>query len=227
MVGISCVGIGGSVEGSNALDNGDASHVAVGISMSDSSVVAHCNCENNTGTGIALGNGGRVFDCTVSKNGAGGLAGGIAGGTVIEISDCTIWSNTGAGLVLGDHAQVTRVHVNNSTTDGIVVHSLAVVRECTPDFQTAGVGIRVTGSQNRIEANNVTRNSTGILVNGTENVIIRNTASNTTANYNFVAGNRYGPIIDLTSAGTPAVTGTGNSAAGTTLSADPWANFAY
>jgi hypothetical protein len=227
VVGINCDAIGGSVEGSSANANGDANHVAAGIVMTDSSVVAHCNCETNTGTGIMVGNGGRVFDCTVSKNGSGGAAGGILGGTVVEISDCTIWSNFGAGLTLGDHAQVTRVHVNNSSSDGIVVHSLAVVRECTPDFQTAGVGIKVTGSQNRIEANNVTRNVTGIQVTGTENVIIRNTASNTTANYSFVAGNRYGPILDLTSSGTPAVTGTGNSAAGTTLTTDPWANFAY
>jgi hypothetical protein len=44
-------------------------------------------------------------------------------------------------------------------------------------------------------------------------------------NYNIVAGNRYGPIIDITSNAT--IPGLGNSAVSTLATTDPWANFVY
>ena len=50
-------------------------------------------------------------------------------------------------------------------------------------------------------------------------------ASVNTTNYDIVANNRYGPIIDITAGGQPAVSG--DSAASTVATTDPWANFSY
>ena len=57
-------------------------------------------------------------------------------------------------------------------------------------------GIRVIGSGNRIDGNNVTSNAYyGIDVIGAGNIIVRNTASgNTISNYHFAAGNDIGTI---------------------------------
>ena len=85
--------------------------------------------------------------------------------------------------------------------------------------------IHVTGNDNRIEGNNVANNDRGIDVDLGGNIIIKNTASGNGANYDIVADNRYGPIIDITALGAPAATG--SSAAGTLASSDPWANFSY
>jgi parallel beta-helix repeat protein len=88
-----------------------------------------------------------------------------------------------------------------------------------------GAGIHATGSDNRIEGNKCTRADRGIDVDGTGSIIIKNTCSGNTTNYSIVANNRYGPIINITAGGTAAVSG--NSAADTSGTTHPWANFAY
>ena len=57
------------------------------------------------------------------------------------------------------------------------------------------------------------------------NLIIKNSARANGTNYNFVASNDYGPIINLTGGGGAGVSG--NSAVSTLATTDPWANFAY
>ena len=62
---------------------------------------------------------------------------------------------------------------------------------------------------------------------GTANMILKNTASGNTTNYDIAADNRYGQIVDLTATGvSPAVTG--SSATGTlSVTTHPWANFSH
>jgi parallel beta-helix repeat protein len=91
-----------------------------------------------------------------------------------------------------------------------------------------GAGIHCTtggGTSNRIEGNNVTDNDRGIDVDSTGNLILRNSASDNTTNYEIAADNRYGPIEDITAGGTAAVSG--SSAPGTASSSNPWTNFSY
>jgi parallel beta-helix repeat protein len=88
-----------------------------------------------------------------------------------------------------------------------------------------GAGIRVNGVDCRIEGNNCSNSDRGIDVDNTGNMIICNTCSGNLLNYDLVAGNRYGPIINLTAGGTAAVAG--SSAADTTNTTHPWANFAH
>jgi parallel beta-helix repeat protein len=88
-----------------------------------------------------------------------------------------------------------------------------------------GAGILATVGDNRIEGNNCAGNDRGIDVDGSGNIIIGNTCSGNSTNYDIVANNRYGPIVNITASGTAAVSG--NSAASTVTTTDPWANFAY
>jgi parallel beta-helix repeat protein len=80
----------------------------------------------------------------------------------------------------------------------------------------------VLNSGSRIEGNNLTYNVWGIRVVETGNIIVGNTAKNTT-NYSIVAGNRVGTIV------VPPLSGAinGNSGAAGTGATDPWSNIAY
>lgn len=65
----------------------------------------------------------------------------------------------------------------------------------------------------------------GIEVDAIRNLIIRNSASTNTTNYEFVANNVFGAILDQTAPASAAVSG--NSAASSAGTTDPWANISY
>ena len=88
-----------------------------------------------------------------------------------------------------------------------------------------GAGIHATGGDNRIEGNNCTGADRGIDVDAAGNIVIKNTCSGNTTNWDIVANNVYGPIIDRTAPASPAVSG--NSAASSLGSTDSNANFTY
>jgi parallel beta-helix repeat protein len=118
--------------------------------------------------------------------------------------------------------------IQNSTAqfnggDGISVRSECVVRENNSVFNVAGV--HATGNSNRIEGNSVVGNARGISVDAAGNLIVKNSARGDTIDYAIAANNRYGPIVDISAAGAPAVSG--KSAADTTATSHPWANFSY
>jgi parallel beta-helix repeat protein len=123
------------------------------------------------------------------------------------VKDCTCGVNKGDGIQVVNNSVVER---NNSYLNG---------------NGGDGAGIHATAFANRIESNNLVSNDRGIDVDAGGNLIIKNSARGNTNNYDIAADNRYGPIVDLTAAGT--VAATGNSAPGTTVNADPQANFAY
>jgi hypothetical protein len=59
-----------------------------------------------------------------------------------------------------------------------------------------------------IDGNQALNGGTGIKVTGVRNLIIRNMVGNNSPNYDIAAGNRYGPIVDLTTGPTaPLVNG--------------------
>jgi hypothetical protein len=123
------------------------------------------------------------------------------------VKDCTCGVNKGDGIQV----------VNNSVVEG----NNSYLNGNGGD----GAGIHATAFANRIESNNLVSNDRGIDVDAGGNLIIKNSARSNTNNYDIAADNRYGPIVDLTAAGTAAATG--NNAPGTTVNPDPQANFAY
>ena len=88
-----------------------------------------------------------------------------------------------------------------------------------------GAGIRTDFTDCRIEGNNVTDNDRGIAVAAAGNVIVKNTASGNSINYEIEANNVFGAIVDRTAPASAAVSG--NSAASSTGTTDPWANISY
>ena len=191
----------------------------------------------------------QIEGCSVYKNGtlvAG--AGGMRGGQVSTIMRCVAFSNTGTGISCGAGSLVIECNSRSTSGDGIVVGVGATVSECISTSNAAdgircnsdcrvvgntctgnglinGAGIHATGNDNRIEGNNCTDTTRGIDVDGAGNVIIRNTCSGNTINWDIAANNVCGPILDRTAPASAAIQG--NSAPSSLGSTDANANYSY
>ncbi len=200
-------------------------NVGIGISTGVGCTIAGCSVSTSSQAGIFAGEGSMVSGCGVSTNGASGISTGngctieacsaasnqvgISATTGCRVSNCTARSNTGDGIAVTQDCTVTgNTCVGNGTSGG-----------------TAS-GIHATGTGNRIDGNTASGGPRGIDVTGTNNVIVRNTCrANTGLNFNIVAANIYGGIIDRSAASGSAMSG--NAATSTMASADPWANFTH
>lgn len=212
-----------------------------GLVTGDGCVVAQCMAnENQSSYGITLGTGCLLTSCTVAAN-TSSLAnsGGIQANSDCQIIACIVRSNTttagtltattGIGINAGFNATIIDCRVSANKGDGIRLQGTSLARGnvCHANGNTTGdgAGIHAISSSNRIEGNFLTNNDRGIDVDTGGNLIIRNTARANTTNYDIVADNRYGEIVNVTATGTAAVTG--NAGASTLTSTDSLANFAY
>jgi parallel beta-helix repeat protein len=139
-----------------------------GIRGAVSTTVRECVAEYNGQHGISVAVGGTVSKCAVGDNGQHGV---LVVGNACTVNNCTVWDNAGSAIHVNSQARV----VDNT---------------CSSNKK----GVLTIGNDNRIEGNNVTRNIVGIEIAQTGNIIVRNTASGNTTNYNIVAGNTVGPI---------------------------------
>lgn len=238
-------GISGStgckITSCNAFEN-----TGTGIYGSAGSSIINCVSHSNDGIGIEVGFGVTIADCSAAYNGSHGFEASNAS----TITDCTAIASGGSGFFLyssivirgcaavdntlnGIDSQSSCVIENclaaGNTLDGIECSAYSVVRNnhCRSNGSGAeiGNGIHATSNDARIEGNYCSANDVGIDVDGSENVIVRNTCGNNTVqNFNFVANNIYGTIIDRTAPATAAVAG--NAAAGTMGTTDANANHA-
>lgn len=133
-----------------------------------------------------MNEGSTVIDCTASYNGGDGISswGGI-------VSHCAVSYNVANGIQISANGQVLDCSAQNNGNGG------------------AGAGIRVSGSGSRIDGNNVTANDWGIDVSSANNIVVRNTASGNSTNFNIVGGNSVGTITN------------------TPVGAGAWNNFTY
>lgn len=203
------------------------------------STISECSVSNNGGDGINAGSGSTVSGCTVYSSGGKGIVAGNnstvigcttalckGGGISVNFSsvvrNCVSGSdgtNGGHGIVASSsNCIISGCTVRSSANDGIQVSSNSlVVGNLCDDNGAAGIHAVVGyegGHGNRIEANTVTDNTRGIDVDSDGNLIIRNSARGNTSNYDIVAGNSYGQIINV-------------AGAGSFVSTDPSANFAF
>jgi parallel beta-helix repeat protein len=164
-----------------------------GVSLGQGSVVSHCVAQGNQGEGIQAAQNNVVVECTVADNGDG-----IFAGSNTIVRSCTVATNNDDGITAGD-----RCHIVANTCFG-------------NGEQTAhGAGIWVTGSDNRIEGNNVMDNDRGLDVDGTGNFIVKNSASGNAINYDIASpAQALGEIV--VSVGPLSIT-----------ICNPWANFEY
>lgn len=221
-------------------------NTGAGITSGTGTTISNCTARGNTGAGINCGERSTVFNTTSSANSIHGFVSSNA----CTFSNCTADSNTGngfnvaffctisscvasrnaTGISTASSCTITDCAVAENTADGISVAYQCIVRGNAASLNV-NAGIRATQSRNRIERNNCTGNlvsptAIGIQVAGPGNLIVGNSCStNAAGNYSIAAGNRYGPIIDLTAPGAAAASG--NSAPSTLTSSDANANYAY
>jgi hypothetical protein len=181
-----------------ARQNGDR-----GIQIT-SGIVSECEARSNN-TGITVTDG-CIRSCTATLNSTGIV--GIR--SVVE--HCTSNSNTADGYFIST-GRLRDCVARSNGGDGIecVGESIVTGNTCASNGTTTpGAGIHCSGDKNYIEGNNVMGNDVGIDANDTgveNNVIIRNSASCNTSNYDIGANNQAGPVGSLT-----------------TIGANPWGN---
>lgn len=202
--------------------NGNAQR---GIVTVQNCTITNCTADSNTLGGILATSGSTVTDCIANVNDSFGIS--VSFGSVTR---CAAKGNIGTGISVSSGSTVYGCTAVGNDLDGITLSSdcVAVNNTCDSNGASAtdsGAGIRATGSDNRIEANNCTDSDVGIQCSAAGNIIIRNTCSGNTTNWSLVANNVYGPIIDRTAPGSPAVSG--NAAADASGSTHPNANFSY
>lgn len=186
------IGPGSSVAQCVARDNGGA-----GFILADAGTLTASTAFGNLGGGVTLGEGGTVADCTISTNAGDGVNAGVG----CTIRGCTVLRSSGDEIQILDDCVVI-----DNTCKGVGA------------MAGTGAGVRVTGSNNRVERNNVSDNDRGVDVTGAINLVIRNTASDNLQNFQFGGTNAFGPIV--------VVSGVGDLS-GVANSDHPAANYSY
>lgn len=195
-----------------------------GIITGNNSLIHRCVASGNSVTGIRVGNVVSLVDCVVIGNGDRGIQANAA----CHVRSCTARENGGDGITTAGGSTVEACNVTLSGRHGIIIGGDGTARQndCAANGRsTSSAGILCGAQDARIEDNHCSNNGIGIQVQGVRNTIVRNTCSvNLVHNYSIVAGNRYGPLIDLRASGAPAAIG--SSAPETVNTNHPWANFA-
>ncbi len=196
-----------------------------GIALSYRAIISNCFATNNGQSGFVTANDTRITNCHAANNTLTGFE--IGAGSAI--SHCIATNNTGAGFSLGSGSVIESCESRSNGSHGITATGSCLVArnlcESNGAMNPSSGGIRVSGQGNRIEDNVCNNGARGLSIDSTRNIIIRNTCSGNANNFSIVADNRYGPILNLTGAGSAAASG--SSAAGTLTSADATANYAH
>lgn len=198
------------------------SNTGDGLLGGSNCVIDACIARSNSARGLAASSGSLVTGSSAISNGTIG----INPDTNSVITHCVSRSNTEDGIVGFSGTEISNCSAGRNTLNGIKVTTgcLVLNNSCQGNGNGAGDGANIlaTNSRNRIEGNNCTSADRGIDVDGAGNIIVRNTCSGNTTNWDVVAGNVI-LVVNATTAG--AVTGnSGGTAPGST---DPNANFTY
>ena len=248
----SCIGVGIVAGPSAVLDSCRAhDNFQQGIIVGNSASLNNCTVTRNAGSaGLQTGSGATLTNCTATLNigqdailagdgssisncsafnNNGGTSNGITAGPGSTVTACSSSNNGGSGFNLGTGGTIQKCAASFNRGDGITLSSGAAARDndCVSNRGSGGnsAGIHVTGSDNRIDGNNVVNNDHGVDVDAANNLIVRNSARRNTTNYDIVANNVYGGIVDRTAPASAAVNG--NSATTSAGTLDPWANVSY
>jgi hypothetical protein len=217
-----------------------ANTVSYAIASGVGATLTNCTASNNTTSfGIYADAGSTLTNCSAYLNiGTDVSSCGIATSTGCTITASTAYANysqaanltatTGVGFNVGAANTIQGCTATNNRGDGIRLLNTTLARGNTSTSNGSsgdGGGIHATAFGNRIEANQVAFNDRGIDVDGAANVIIQNTATRNTNNYDITANNIFGAIVDRTAPAAAPVSG--NSAPSSAATTDPWANISY
>ena len=159
-------------------------------------------------TGIASSNGITVAanDVAIDLNGFALIGvpssgNGIAVSSPVQnlfIGNGTVHGWGGHGIDAGSAAvgHFERLLLSSNAADGLIVGSRSMAHDCMASGNSSN-GIHLVGVNSCADDNSVSANRTGIKVEGSGNIITRNSAAfNTSLGYS-VAANNYGQIIGL------------------------------
>ena len=221
---------GNSLQSVGAFKNGTGA-TAAGILVGAGCTLASCTAYSNLAVyGIATGYGCTLDHCSAAYNtSSSSPSAGIytAASTVrgcSALSNVTSYSTPGNFTGMGIYSNDCTIEGCTSTGnrgDGINVISRCLIKTCTSS-NNGFAGIHATGGDSRIDGNQSVANGIGVLVDGTVNLIVANSARDNSPNYSIMAGNRTATIV------VPAANDfiSGNSG-GSTFSTDAFANIAY
>lgn len=167
--------------------------------------IANESCSHMEDMSFAYNGGHGVFMLYSMLDAFGVLAPHNGGGGIIvtgsgNLNRCTAVANGGNGIETGSGSTIRNCTTRNNKQSGILVSDNCCVAANTCEGNRATVsadaaGIRATGSGNRIEANHVVNNDKGVVVDSAGNLIIKNSATANTTNYDIAGGNTKGPTI--------------------------------
>ena len=153
-----------------------------GVTAEAACVIARCSATRNLpdGYGIRAGEGCTVTDCTGSRNGSDGISVGAGS----SVQNCTASGNGARGI----RASNGGCYLSDNTANG---NDTGIVAESSP----AQLGSRLDG--NTCASNR----SSGYVVNGRRNLVVRNSAAGNGGAFSISPGNVVGPVLDLTGGG--------------------------
>jgi len=215
-----------------------------GVSVDGRATISGCTAHDNGIGGIYFG-AGSVLDSVAWANSVSGFE---SFDEPVLMKNCVAFGNGDSGFRTGGGGKITDCISRDNASMGVNAGYFSSVTHCTLKNNPWGVyaggschivgnmcegngsGIYTYDAKNVIDGNQVLNGGTGIEVtagfpNSTNNLVIRNMVSNNAPNYDIAAGNRYGPIVDISVASAMAVSG--SSGPDTTTTTHPWANFSY
>lgn len=196
-------------------------NTAAGIETTARAVVRCCAAHSNGGPGILGDSMATLVDCISHNNASHGIAVGF--GSVV--SRCSASGNS-TGVFAANGSIVTECSAAANQNDGIRCQGscliLGNIVSSNGPGTSEGSGIRVDGTDSRVEGNNCVGNRNGVYVTAAGNMIVRNTCSGNTLNWAIVAGN-CGLVVSATTGGAIS----GNSGGAALGSTDPWVNFTF
>ncbi len=243
--GIGCTGAGSLVVRNGTILNwgGDGIDLLLGSGVLIEEVIS----SNNLGDGITSGPRSRIRDCTASNNSQDGISAGtnsiVTGGltefntldgiivsTVGVVSDCTSRFNNGVGIRLNalGFSSIERCSITENGLDNILGgRSMRIVDNISAFAGRVGAGaaIHVTNNDNYIAGNLCTQSDIGVDVDLSGNMIVRNFCSGNIVNWDIVANNVVGVVVDRSAPASAAILG--SSGLGSTGTTDPNANFTF
>jgi hypothetical protein len=223
------------------LTNSQAISCQTGISAEAGSSISNCVARNNTGVGFTTNTACVITNCVATGNVTGFLlvqgtsaegctaannsSIGFQSNSLAIFTRCTARGNGLHGFSVAEGSRLFACYAAVNGQDGFRIDRATRITECQSFFNGTsgtGAGIRAIRNGNTIESNSVNDNVTGIAIEGSPNLFVRNSAvGNTGVNFNVVAGNRGNIVIGFSGAATQ------GSQGGAQVSTDPNANITY
>lgn len=190
-------GIDGAAAGNVVVRNGRIrGWTGGGMRLGSVAYLEGLNVENCTGgNGIEVSQQSHVLRCRVGACSAGS---GIYVGGFTIVDECVSVANGTNGITAAIGSQILHCVSTHNKSDGIRVTERCIVVDNIANFNGNagdGAGIHITGTQNRIENNQMTASDRGLDIDAADNYVAGNTVRGNTDNYDLVAGNQLNLLL--------------------------------